>query len=91
MENFNRETMAGFDRILASDEPEMTKLAQTFEWSTRRMIQVAQNEIDLSRALQDRSAVVKHQIKANTLRLVREMFQDCYLRVTGERRRLWEA
>ena len=91
MDEFNRRTMEGLDRILASDETELAKLVQTFDWTTRRMLEVAQGEIELARAVHDREALTKHQIKTSTLRLARDVFQGSYLRVTGERTRLWEA
>jgi hypothetical protein len=91
MEEFKRKTMEGLDRILMSDETELAKLVQTFDWTTRRMMEVAQGEIELARAMHDRDAMIRQQIKANTLRLSRDVFQNCYLRVTRERTRLWEA
>ncbi|MCJ7739369.1 MAG: hypothetical protein MUQ10_18995 [Anaerolineae bacterium] len=91
MDEFNRKTMEELDRILASDETELAKLVQTFDWTTRRMIAAAQGEIELAQAMHDREALIKHQIKTSTLRLARDVFQNCYLRVTGKRTRLWEA
>jgi len=90
MEAFNRRTRDELERILDSDGTELTKLVQTFDWTTRRIIEMAEYEIDLARAMQDDTSVIKHQIKANTLRMVRDVFQGCYLQVTGERQRLWE-
>ena len=91
MDEFNRKTIDELDGILASEGTELAKLVQAFDWTTRRIAEVAQSEIELARAMHDREALVKHQIKTNTVRLVRDVFQNCYLRVTGERARLWEA
>ena len=63
IENFNRETIVEFERILDSDAPEMAKLVQAFDWTTRRMIQVAQNEIELAKAMQDQTAMVKTRLR----------------------------
>jgi hypothetical protein len=91
MQTFNRRTEDELERILSSDRDEMQKLTAAFDWLTRRIIEVAENEIELARAMHDDDAVVKQQIKLQTLRLARDVFQTCYLRVTGTRKQLWEA
>ena len=90
MREYNRETQAGLDRIAGSDLSEMEKLIQTYDWVTRRIIELAQREIELARAMSDEELAVKQSIKMNTLKLARGVFQDCYLRASGSRTRLWE-
>ncbi|MCU0521393.1 MAG: hypothetical protein MUF84_11955 [Anaerolineae bacterium] len=90
MQAFNRETQAGLDRITRSDLPEMEKLIQSFDWVTRRIIELAQREVELARAMSDEELAVKQSIKMNTLKLARGVFQDCYIRASGSRTRLWE-
>jgi hypothetical protein len=91
METFNRETLARLDQITASDATEMEKLIQSFDWITRRIVEIAEHEIELARAMGDGPEVIKQSIKMNTVKLVRGVFQDSYLRATGSRVRLWEA
>ncbi len=90
MKEFNRETQARLDQITRSDLTEMEKLVQTFDWVTRRIIEYGQREIELARAMNDEDEAVKQSIKLNTVKLARGVFQDCYLRASGSRTRLWE-
>lgn len=90
MQMFNRETNLETDRIVAEDIPDMEKFIKLFDWVTTRFGIIAEQEIDLARALGDKDAVVKHQIKLSTMKLCREMFEDCYLRATGLRTPLWK-
>ena len=64
------------------------KLATAFDHTTNRIIEHAQNEIELSRAKHDRDAVIKQQIKMETLKHARAIFQDCFQLVLG--RRAWD-
>ena len=91
MENFNKKSREEMERILTSDLPEMEKFIQAYDWNTRRIIELAQYEIDLAKAMQDHETAVKHQVKMETLKLARDIFQNCYLQVSGKRTRLWEA
>ncbi|MBN1249995.1 MAG: hypothetical protein JXC32_20190 [Anaerolineae bacterium] len=91
MQAFNRTTQDELQRILDSDQDDMQRFVAAFDWLTRRIIEVAENEIELARAMRDQETVVKQQIKLQTLRTARDVFQTCYLRVTGARNRLWEV
>jgi hypothetical protein len=73
------------ERILASDLPDLEKLAQAFGCITGFVVGHAQAEIDLARALEDREQVRKIQIKRDSLAHARSIFETCYLRVTGRR------
>ncbi len=91
MQAFNKETTAELERIATADLPELDRLVQAYDWLTSRIIALAEGEIELARAMQDGETMVKQQVKKETLRLARDVFQTCYLRVTGARTRLWEA
>lgn len=80
--------MEELNEIFESDLPEVEKLAQAFDRITSRYIECAQQEIELTRAMQDKQALVKEQIKLGMLEHVRGMFHDCYKRVTG--RKAWD-
>lgn len=74
--------------IIEADMPDIEKLAQAFGWITSRTVENAGHEIELARATGDQEAVIKGQIKMETMKHVRSIFQDCYQRVT--RRRAWD-
>jgi hypothetical protein len=80
--------MDEFDRIIASALPDLEKLAQAFDWVTARVVAHAHQDIELAQAMQDQESVVKHQIKMETLKYARSVFNDCYRRVSG--RRAWD-
>ena len=73
------------DKIMASDEPDLEKLAQAFACITTFVIDNASRDIELSRVMQDREAVVKTQIKMETIKHARSIFEQCYRRITGRR------
>lgn len=89
MEISNCDTAADFEAIFASDETDIEKLVRAFDWITRRDIAVAHHEIDLARAMQDQEAVVKQQIRLESMKNARAIFQNCYLRATNKRSRIW--
>ncbi len=80
--------MDELDAIFKSDLSEIEKLAQAFEWITGRHIEFGAQEIELLRAMQDKEALVKEQIKLSTIKHTRSVFCDCYQRATG--RRPWD-
>jgi hypothetical protein len=79
------DTMRKLDAIVASDLPDLTKLAQAFDLITQRLVDQTHPEIELARAMNDQETVVKQQVKMETIKHAREIFVDCYLRVTGRR------
>jgi len=74
-----------FERIIASDLPQMDKLAQAFDVLTSMYVDSYANQVDLLRAVKDQEALVKEQIKLELMRFSRVLFADCYFRVTGKR------
>jgi hypothetical protein len=69
--------------ILSSDSPEMEKLARAFGGLTAFIVQEAQNRIDLARAMHDGEETIKQQVKMETMKHARKIFQTCHRRVTG--------
>lgn len=72
------------DAILDSDLPEMTKLAAAFGGLTGFVVEVAEKEIELARAMGDRQEVIKQQIKMETMKSAREMFRTILYQVSGK-------
>jgi hypothetical protein len=85
MQELDTSCASEVERILASDQPDLEKVAQAFDCITRFVVEHALAEIELARALQDREQLVKIQIKKDTMAHARSVFQTCYRRVTGRR------
>ena len=77
--------MPKVDEIMATDLPDIEKLAQAFGYLMEQYIAIAGREQDLQKALGDKEAVLKMQIQKNTLEYALSMFEDCYRRATGRR------
>ncbi|MBN1878207.1 MAG: hypothetical protein JXA33_28570 [Anaerolineae bacterium] len=90
MEAFNKKTLETLRQIMSTELPEMEKLVQGFDWVTTRVIESTQNEIDLARAMHDSETAVKQQIKMETLKSARNIFENCYIQATGSRTKLWK-
>jgi hypothetical protein len=73
------------ERILASELPDLEKMAQAFGCITAFVVGHAQAEIELARALQDREELLKTQIKKETMAYACSIFEYCYRRITGRR------
>jgi hypothetical protein len=72
-----------FDIIIASDLPEMEKLAKAFGGLTGFVLETAERQVELARAMHDREEVVRQQVKMETMKHARRLFQTCHWRVTG--------
>ena len=68
-----------------SDLSEVDKLAQSFSHITSLHIQHAEQEIELLRAIGDTDQLIKEQIKSETIKHVRNIFNDCFMRTTGKK------
>jgi hypothetical protein len=77
-----------FDVILASDKPDIDKLAWAFGRITDGIIDYARHEIEVATALHDQDARIRVQIKTDTLKHARYIFAMNYLRITG--RSAWD-
>ena len=71
--------------IFNSNLSEMDKLAQSFNHITSLHIRHAEQEIELLKALGDTDQLIKEQIKSETIKHVRNIFNDCYMRSTGKK------
>ena len=79
------------DELLAifnSDLSDTDKLARSFDHITGMQITHSEGEIELLKAMGDQERLVKEQIKMETLRHTRSVFQDCFWRATG--RKAWD-
>jgi hypothetical protein len=77
-----------FDQLMEADLAEIDRLKEAFWWTTNQFIERAQQEIELARAMKDREALVKEQIKLGVMKHAQGIFQNCYLQVTE--RRVWD-
>jgi hypothetical protein len=71
--------------LMASDLPEIEKLAWSFAAITGRVAASARRDIELAVALGDRELKIRHQIRLETMETARRIFQGCHLRVTGKK------
>jgi hypothetical protein len=71
--------------IFDSDLSEADKLARSFDYITRVYIQHAEQEIELLKAIDDKDLLIKEQIKSETIKHVRNIFNDCFMRSTGKK------
>ena len=74
--------------VKESDLADLDKVAQAFGWVTGSIIKHGEQQVELARALQDRDAVVKEQIKLGVMRHARAVFNDCGRAVLG--RKFWD-
>jgi hypothetical protein len=74
--------------IQGSDQPEIDKLKTFFGQITSRIVEYAENEIELAKAMQDRESLVKQQIKMETIKSARGIFARGYQIATG--RKAWD-
>ena len=85
-----RELAIDIKRISADEEmTEMERLAAAFGYATDSFIAQSGRDLELERAMGDEETAVKEQIKSNVMRSARELFEFCYLNVTGSRRSIW--
>ena len=77
-----------YNQILESDLPEIEKIAQAFELVTGQIIDHGQKDLEIFKAMGDTESLVKEQIKQETLRFARGVFQEAFSRVTG--RSAWD-
>jgi hypothetical protein len=74
--------------LLASDLPQIEKLARAFASVTGQVAASARRDIELAVALGDSELKVKHQIRLETMETARRIFQGCHLHITG--RKAWD-
>lgn len=69
------------DEIMRREIPDVDKLKMAFEYVTDAFFEQTQRKLDLARAMNDREAIVKEQIKIEVMKGARGIFQSCYARV----------
>jgi hypothetical protein len=74
---FHLKKNQAFQSIYESDLTDLEKVAEGFRWITAKIIEQGEAEIELQRALGDRDAVIKEQIKVSTIRHAQSLFDYC--------------
>ncbi len=77
--------MNEFDEIISSDLSDLEKLNRAYRWTASQWIVAMRRQVELEQAIGDREAMIKEQIKLGMMETALEMFEHCYLRVTGRR------
>ena len=68
-----------------TSDDEIDKLKAFFGRITSRIVEFAEKEIELARAMQDRESLIKVQVKMETLKSAREIFGRGYQIATGKK------
>ena len=74
-----------FDAIIASDSSDLEKLTEAFGGLTGFIIEDSTRQVELARASQDADEAVKQQIKLETMKHARRLFDTCCWHITGKR------
>ena len=74
-----------FEAILASDLPEVEKVARAYQWIITDQMAYSRNEIELLKALGDQENLVKEQIKLGMFEYTAGIFAFCYQQATGRK------
>jgi len=77
--------MDEFDKIIASDLPELEKLAKAYHWTVTQYIHAARFQVELVQSMEDRDQMIKEQIKLGVMESAWDMFEFCFLKVTGRK------
>ncbi len=77
--------MDEFEKIIASDLPDLEKLAKAYQWTVKQYISASRFQLELLRAMEDREQLVKEQVKLGVMESAWEMFENCFLKVTGKK------
>jgi hypothetical protein len=68
-----------------SDQPEIDKLKAFFGRITSQIVEFAEKEIELTKAMQDHESLLKVQIKMETIKTARRIFGRGYQIATGKK------
>lgn len=73
---------------MASDATEMDKLATAFGGLSVFIMEDTKRQVELARASGNDTEAVKQQIKLETMKHARRLFQTCFWHITGKR--VWD-
>jgi hypothetical protein len=73
------------DSLKASDLPDLDKVAAAFDFVINEHVEHIQHDIELARAMKDQEAVIREQIKHETIKYARKVFSDCCTIFVGRR------
>jgi hypothetical protein len=71
--------------IFKTDLSDVEKVSRSFDLLTSFYIQHSEQDIELLKAMSDKDALIKEQIKMETIKHIRNIFKDCYMRSTGKK------
>lgn len=71
--------------IFETDLSDVEKISRAFDHVTSLYIQHSEKDIELLRAMSDKDTFIKEQIKMETIKHIRSIFNDCYKRSTGKK------
>ncbi|MBE2197934.1 MAG: hypothetical protein IAE79_04940 [Anaerolinea sp.] len=74
----DKDTMAAYTAIMASDLPEVEKVHEAFKLVTDFYITDGEREMELLRAMSDRENLVKVQIKVSTFRSAQAILSEAF-------------
>jgi len=70
--------MKEIEDILYADPPQVDKLRQAFERITSQIVEQSMHDIEVKRALGDRDAVIREQIKMESIKFAQNLLEECY-------------
>lgn len=80
-----RKDAKGLNAIFAKEgQTELQTILEAFDYITTLIIQQSEKDIELNRALGDKEAVVREQVKMSTIIHTRSVLNQCHQRVTGK-------
>lgn len=74
--------------IFESDLSELEKVARAFDMVTGQVLENGQKDLEVYKAMSDKESLVKEQIKLETVRFARGVFDQAFTRVVG--RSAWD-
>lgn len=69
---------------------EVERLAAAFGLVSASVIEQNGRDLELARAMGDEETAVKEQIKAGVMQSARQIFEYCYVQITGTRKGVWD-
>ena len=88
VENGNGEYVDRVKAIVGSELTDIEKLREGFGMDTGAIVEYALSESELAKAAHDRDALIKVQIKMETMKAARRIFDTWYTLIAG--RKAWD-